>query len=102
MFKYKVGDEVLISSGKDKGKKSKIEKVLPGENKLIVAGVNIYKRHKKATRGEKSGIFEVIRPIPVASVQIICPKCDKPTRIGFALFENHKSRVCKKCKSRIN
>lgn len=102
MFKYKVGDEVLITSGKEKGKKSKIEKVLPGENKLIVAGINIYKRNKKATRSEKSGIFEVVRPISVASVQVICPKCIKPTRIGFALFDNHKNRICKKCKARIN
>ena len=49
MFKYKAGDEVLITAGREKGKKSKIERVFPHENKLVVTGVNIYKRHKKAT-----------------------------------------------------
>lgn len=101
MFKFKVGDQVLITAGKDKGKKSKIEKVLPRENKLVISGVNIYKRHKKATRSEKAGIFEIVRPISVANVSAICPKCAKPTRIGFILDGPTKSRICKKCKSRL-
>lgn len=98
MFKYKVGDEVLITAGKEKGRKSKIERVLPSENKLVISGINVYKRHKKATRTEKAGIFEVIRPISASNVQVICPKCTKPTRIGFVQKDNAKSRVCKKCK----
>ena len=98
MFKYKAGDEVLITAGREKGKKSKIERVFPHENKLVVTGVNIYKRHKKATRNEKAGIFEIVRPIPVSNVLVICPKCAKPTRIGFTFKDNIKSRICRKCK----
>ena len=98
MFKYKAGDQVLITAGKDKGKKSKIEKVLPKENKLIIGGINVYKRHKKASRNEKAGIFEIIRPVPVSNVAIICPKCSKPTRVGFIETKTDKNRICKKCK----
>jgi len=101
MFKYKAGDQVIITVGKDKGKKSKIDKVLPSENKLVIGGINVYKRHKKATRSEKAGIFEVIRPIPVSNVAIICPKCSKPTRVGFLKTKTDKNRICKKCKSRF-
>jgi len=98
MFKFKIGDEVQVTSGKDKGKKGKVQKVLEQENKLIVAGVNLYKRHKKATRNVKSGIFEVTRPITTAKLQIICPKCGKPTRVGFQENGKTKDRICKKCK----
>ncbi|OGD97414.1 50S ribosomal protein L24 [Candidatus Curtissbacteria bacterium RIFCSPLOWO2_01_FULL_38_11b] len=128
MFKFKIGDQVLITAGKDKGKKSKIEKILPHENKLVIAGVNVYKRHRRATRNQAAGTYEVTRPISVANIAIICPKCTNPTRIGFILNEkspafrpgksikNGKSlpagslrkaskqgkiRICKKCKGHI-
>lgn len=102
MYKFKVGDEVLITSGHEKGKKGKVEKVLPREDKLVVAGVNIYKRHKKATRTQSAGIFETVRPIPVANLAIICPKCAKTTRVGFKLEGKTKHRICKKCKGQIS
>ncbi len=101
MYKFKIGDQVLITAGKDKSKKNKIEKILPRENKVIVAGVNLYKRHRKATRNQAAGIYEVIRPINVANVAIICPKCTKPTRVGFIYDGKSKIRICKKCKGRI-
>lgn len=101
MFKYKVGDEVLITAGRDKGKKGKIEKVLVFENKLVVGGINIYKRHRKATKAQGAGIFSVTRPVQVANVAIICPKCSKPTRVGFTTEGKIKERICKKCKGRI-
>ncbi len=102
MFKFKIGDEVLITAGREKGKKSKIEKVLPKENKVVVGGVNVYKRHKKVSRTQPAGIYEITRPITVASVALICPKCGKTTRIGFEKDGKTKNRICKKCKSRIN
>jgi len=77
MFKFKVGDEVLVTSGRDKGKKGKVEKVFPSEYKLVVSKVNIYKRHRKATRQRGAGIYEIARPISVSKVAIICPKCAK-------------------------
>jgi len=101
MFKFKVSDEVLITAGRDKGKKGKIQKVLTGENKVVVTGVNIYKRHRKATRSQKAGIYEITRPVPVANVAIICPKCSKPTRVGFLTEGSVKFRICGKCKGKI-
>jgi len=101
MIKFQIGDEVKITAGKEKGKKGKVEKVLPKESKVVVSGVNIYKRHKKVTRTQPAGIYEITRPISIASVSLICPKCGKPTRVGFTKEGKTKTRVCKKCKSRI-
>jgi len=101
MFKLKVGDEVLITSGKDKNKKGKIEKILPKEFKLVVPGINVYKRHRKVTRTTKAGIYEISRPLLFANVAIICPKCTKRTRVGFKLENKTKIRFCKKCKGVI-
>ena len=102
MYKFKVGDEVRITAGREKGKKGKVEKVLPKEHKLVVAGVNIYKRHKKATRTQSAGIFEITRPIPVANLAVICPKCGKITRVGCKMEGKIKHRICKKCKGQIS
>ncbi len=101
MFKFKVGDDVLVTAGRDKGKKGKVQKVWIKENKLTVSGVNIYKRHKKATKNQGSGIFEVTRPLSLANLQIICPKCSKPTKIAFQQKGKSKERICKKCKGII-
>lgn len=98
MFKFKVGDEVKIVSGKDKGKSGKVEKVLLDEDKLVVSGVNIYKRHKKVTRNEPAGIYEITRPIDVSKIALICPKCQKLTKIGFTFEGKTKKRICKICK----
>jgi len=101
MFKFKVGDEVQVTAGRDKGKKGKVEKILASENKLVVGGVNIYKRHKKVSARKPAGIYEISRPIPTANVAIICPKCSQPTRIGFVIEGKIKNRICKKCKGRL-
>jgi len=101
MFKFKKGDEVLVTTGRDKGKKGKIEKVLTRENKVVIAGVNIYKRHRKATRNQAAGIYQITRPVFVSSISVICPKCSKPTRIGFKTEGKNKNRICKKCKGTI-
>ncbi len=97
MFKFKVGDQVIITAGRDKGKKGKIEKVFERDNKLVVTGANLYKRHRKATRTQGAGIFEVTRPITVANIAIICPKCGKETKVGFSQEGKTKERICKKC-----
>jgi len=102
MFKYKTGDEVLICAGRDKGKRGKIEKVLPNYNKVVVGGVNIFKRHKKVTRSQPAGIYEVARPIPVSGIAVICPKCSRPTRIGFIVEGETKYRFCRKCQGRLS
>ena len=101
MYKFKVGDEILVTAGRDKGKNGKIEKVLQKEDRLIVPMVNVYKRHRKVTRNQPAGIYEIARPIPVANVAIICEKCSKPTRIGFVIESKVKVRICKKCQGRL-
>lgn len=98
MFKYKVGDEVIVTTGRDRGKKGKIDKVLAYKNSIIVGGINVYKRHKKATRNRAAGIYEIARPMLVNKVAIICPKCTKATKISFVFQGKVKNRICKKCK----
>lgn len=101
MNKFKKGDEIQVTAGKDKGKKGKIEKVIATENKVVVGGVNTYKRHRKVTRSQPAGIFEVVRPIDIAKIALICPKCSKQTKVGFKLDGKTKQRICKKCKGVI-
>ncbi len=101
MFKFSVGDTVSVTAGRDKGKKGKVQKVIIGENKVVVESVNIYKRHKKATRGQKAGIYEITRPIPIANIAVVCPKCSKLTRVGFQIEGSKKYRICKKCKGHL-
>jgi len=97
-MKLKKGDQVIITAGKDKGKKGKIEKVFPKESKILLPGLNIYKRHlKKRDEKHPGGIIDISRPLPLGNVMFICPKCAKPARIGFKLNNKTKVRVCKNC-----
>ena len=93
--KLKKGDDVKVVAGKDKGKTGKIEKVLSKEGKVLVAGVNLYKKHLKArAQGQSSEIITIAKPLPIANVAFVCPKCKKQTRIGFS---ENGSRICRKC-----
>ena len=103
-MRLKRGDTVLVIAGKDKGRKGKIEKAYPKQNKVLVQGLNVYKKHLKAQSKEKpGGIIEFSRPLPVSKVMLICPKCKKPTKVGY-LFDRKgkKHRVCKKCQEFID
>lgn len=101
-MKIKNNDTVLIISGKDRGKKAKVIKVLPEENKVIVEGINLKKRHTKPKKqGEKGQIVEIAAPFNVSNVKLICPKCKKPTRVGYRVTEKNKYRICKKCQQEI-
>jgi len=102
-MKFKKGDTVIVTAGKDRGKKGKVEKVLLKEKRVLVAGVNIYKRHMKK-RDEKNpgGIVETERPLPVANIAIICPSCKRQTRIGTNVEKNgKKERMCRKCEAKL-
>lgn len=100
--KFKKGDEVKIVAGKDKGKSGKIEKIFPEIQKLLVTGVNQYKRHIKGrTANQKSEIATITKPMSVANVMLICPKCNLNTRAGFSLENGKKERICKKCQQKI-
>jgi len=89
----KKGDTVIVLSGKNKGKKGKVIKVLPDKGKVVVEGVGIVKKHQKPTRNFQGGIIEKPLPIFSSKVMLVCPRCSKPTRIR----RKDGSRVCCKC-----
>ena len=95
----KTGDTVMVISGDGKGKKGKVMAVSPKEGKVIVEGVNMVSKHVKPRRmGEAGGILKAEGAMYASKVQIICPRCKKPTRIGHKLNEDGtKSRTCAKC-----
>lgn len=97
-MKLKTGDEVKVIRGKDSGKTGKINKVLSKEAKVFVEGVNQFKRHMKArTQTQKSEILTITKPLPIANVTFVCPKCKKDTRIGYQIESGNKVRICRKC-----
>ena len=92
----KVGDTVLVISGKDAGKQGKVLKVSPADNKVVVAGVNLVsKTHKARSAQDKSEIRKQEGAISVSNVMPICPKCGKATRVHHAVVDGKKHRVCK-------
>lgn len=96
-MKIKKGDQVKVVRGKDKGKVGQVDAVFPKEQKLVVVGVNQYKRHAKArSASQPSEIITITKPLPVGNVMIVCPKCHVPTRVGYTL-SNDKKRICRKC-----
>ena len=101
MMKFKKGDEVLITGGKDKGRKAKIEKILVYKAQVLVPGVNVYKKHKKGNMNEKGSIIELARPLPFSKIALVCPNCGKQTRVQIKVEGKVKSRVCAKCKKAI-
>jgi large subunit ribosomal protein L24 len=101
-MKLKKGDLVKVVLGKDKGKQAKIEKILPKIDKILVTGVNQYKRHLKArAQGQSSEIVTITKPLSSQNVALICPHCKLQTRIGFKIEKNGKIRVCRKCEKKI-
>ena len=97
-MKIKKGDQVLIISGKDKGRKGKVLKTLPKKRKIMVEGINLRKKHIKAKRaGEKGQIIEIPAPIDISNMKLICSKCGKATRAGYKISDKKKYRICKKC-----
>lgn len=102
-MKIKSNDNVRILAGKDKGKKGKVAKVIQKENKVVVEGANVIKKHIKAKRGGTKGqIVTFAAPIDASNVMLICPKCGKETRVGYLVMENgEKRRICKKCDQEI-
>ena len=98
----KTGDNVMIISGKDKGKTGKVLAVSPKEGKVIIEGRNMVSKHVKARKmGDQAGIVQAESAIYACKVQRVCPKCNKPTRIGHKVEGGKKVRVCKKCGAEI-
>jgi len=96
-MKLKKGDRVQVLSGKDKGRQGSIMRVFPKSNRVIVEGVNIAKRHQRATRATmQGGIIDKDMPVHASSVAIVCPT-DGPTRVGYRVDGDAKIRICRKC-----
>lgn len=102
MIKFKTGDTVKITIGKDKGRNGKVEKVFPKEEKVLVPTVNLYKKHVKGFGDTKGGIYDLPRPLSFGKIALICPKCKKQTRVGFKFVDKEKVRICRKCHKEID
>jgi large subunit ribosomal protein L24 len=99
----KRGDKILITTGKDAGKSGKVEKAFPKKNSIIVSGMNIAKKHlKKSSKNPYGGIIDIAMPITRDNVKLICPRCEKSTRIGFKITPSGKVRICKKCNESVD
>ena len=97
-MKIKKGDQVLITSGKDRGRKGKVLETFPGQNRLVAEGINMKKKHVRPKKsGEKGQIVRFPAPLHISNVKLICRNCGKPTRIGFKIVNKKKYRICKKC-----
>ncbi len=95
----KTGDTVVVLSGSEKGKKGKVMVVSPSEGKVIIEKVNIVSKHVKPRKmGDRGGIVEAEGAMYASKVQIVCPRCGKPTRVAHRILEDGtKERICKKC-----
>jgi len=95
----KKGDTVLVITGKDAGRKGKVLKVIPKDNRVVVEGINKAKKHQRPSRAiPQGGILQIEAPLNVSNVMLLCTKCNKPTRIAKRFLENGtKVRICKNC-----
>jgi len=101
-MKIKKGDQVLIISGKERGRQGKVLEAFPKKKKIVIEGINIGKKHVRAKRaGEKGQIIQLPAPLDVSNVKLICSKCGKATRVGYKISEGKKYRLCKKCGQEI-
>ncbi len=97
-MKVKKNDTVLVLTGKDAGKTAKVLVALPKANRVVVDGVNVQKKHKKARNAQEvSSIKEQAGPIDASNVMVVCPACGKATRVAYKVEGDKKARICKKC-----
>jgi large subunit ribosomal protein L24 len=98
MQKIRSGDEVLVTSGRNKGQRGQVRLNLIERDRVVIEGVNIVKKHVKRGRARQAGIVEVEAPLHVSNVRLICPSCKQPTRVGVRPNAAEKNeRYCKKC-----
>ncbi|MFC1790113.1 50S ribosomal protein L24 [Patescibacteria group bacterium] len=102
-MKIKKGDTVQILLGKDRGKQGKVERVYKQKREALVTGVNVFKKHVKPQgEGKPGGIVQINKPLGVSKLALICPRCQRPTRVGFVKQANKaKERICRKCQQTI-
>jgi len=98
-MRLRKGDEVMVITGKDRGKRGRVQEVRPRDRTVIVAGLNIAKHHTKAnpTKNQKGGIIEQPMGLSLGKVMVICPHCGEATRVAHRVEEDTKERICKRC-----
>jgi len=105
-LKIKKGDTVEVISGREKGVRGEVLRVLPKEDRLVVQGVNVRKKHQRQVqsggRTMNPGIIQFEAPLHVSNVMLVCPKCSKPARFGLERTEGKTRRVCKNCDAVID
>jgi large subunit ribosomal protein L24 len=105
--KIKKGDTVEVISGNDRELRGTVQWVLPRDNRVVISGINIVKKHQRPVRAGRTqvqpGIIEFEAPVHISNVMLVCPKCDERTRVGFSRQEDgRKVRVCKECSEPID
>jgi large subunit ribosomal protein L24 len=101
-MKIKKNDQVKILAGKDRGKTGKVLRVLSAEEKIIIEGLNIVKKHVKARKeGESGQRIEIPGKLNISNAMLVCPKCGKATRVGYKIAGKNKLRICKQCKAEV-
>ena len=102
-MRIKKGDTVLVIGGRSKGVRGEVIRVLPRDDRLVVQGANLRKKHQKQVqaggRRMNPGIIQYEAPMHASHVMLICPKCDKPTRVGVQREEGKARRICKQCQA---
>lgn len=97
-MQIKKNDTVVVTSGREKGKRGRVIAVYPSENRLLIEKLNIIKRHTRPNQQlRQGGIVEKEAPISAANVRLVCPKCDRPTRVVRRIDGDSRSRVCRSC-----
>ena len=102
MAKIKKGDTVEVISGNDRYVRGTVQWVYPKDDRLVVSGINIVKKHQRPMRAGRSqiqpGVIELEAPLHISNVMLVCPQCDERTRVGYTQLEDGtKVRVCKRC-----
>lgn len=102
--KIRRNDTVEVIRGKDRGRRGEVRRVLPKANRVVVAGANMVKRHRRArSQTDVGGIIDIEAPLDLSNVKIVCPSCDEASRVGFRILEDgRKVRFCKKCDDSID
>ena len=103
-MKIRKGDDIIVIRGKDRGKTGKVRRALPQDNRVVVTGINMVKRHSRA-RGvmRQAGIIEREAALDISKVMLLCSKCNRPTRVGLRLLtEGNKVRICRACQEVID
>ena len=95
-MKIRKGDQVIVTTGRDKGKQGEVLRAMPKDNKVVVQGVNLVKRHTRPSQTNAGGIISKEAPIDVSNVALIDPETGKATRVGFKIVDGEKVRVAKK------